>query len=364
MSGLQEHEHPLGRRHWIVLALSAMAGCGGGSSADGPGGTAGGTSATTPSGGSGGSPVTDTGGAPASDTGGTETAGAPGTGGTGSPGGSDPGTGGTGIFSHGSISAFGSVVLNGIHFDERGAEIRINGASSSPGALRLGMVAGVQGERYADGVSGKAESIEVWSIARGPVAAAGGGQFTVLGMKVQTKGSTFLEGVGSASAIAPGQWVTVWGLQADAEASAWVATRVAVGSPGGLVVATGMVSGSKDQRTLNGIRLTGGDAEELHSGRVTRVEGQWDAEAGTLEVKSDHVIDVRGENVAPSALVEIEGVVTSLLGHNRFTLGSVEVDASAVASDYARLRVGSKLEVYGTWQGQVLKATELEFEDH
>ena len=124
-----------------------------------------------------------------------------------------------------------------------------------------------------------------------------------------------------------------------------------------------MVSGSKDRRTLNGVLLTGGRAEDLHSGRVTRVEGPWDAGAGSLEVRSDHVIDVRGENVAPSALVEIEGVVTSLLGNNRFLLGSVEVDASAVASDYAKLKTGSKLEVYGTWQGQVLKATELEFED-
>jgi hypothetical protein len=153
------------------------------------------------------------------------------------------------------------------------------------------------------------------------------------------------------------------GLQADAQASAWVATRVAVGSPGGLVVATGMVSGSREQRLLNGLRLTGGDAEKLHSGRVTRVEGKWDAEASSLEVKSDHDVDVRGENVGSSALVEIEGVVTSLLGSNRFTLGSVEVDASADASNYAKLKVGSKLEVYGTWQGQVLKATELEFED-
>lgn len=375
MSGSPEHEqkqeHPLGRRHWIVLALSAMAGCGGGSSSDGLGGASGGTgggsgggaSGPPESGGSGGGQTPAAGGGGAADSGGTEVAGTPGTGGTGSPGGSAPGTGGTGIFSHGSISAFGSVVLNGIHFDERDARIRINGASSSPGALRLGMVAGVQGERYEDGVSGKAESIEVWSIARGPVSAAGGGQFTVLGMKIKTQGSTFLEGVGSAAAIAAGQWVTVWGLQADAQASAWVATRVAVGSSGGLVVATGMVSGSREQRLLNGIRLTGGDAEKLHSGRVTRVEGQWDAEAGSLEVKSDHDIDVRGENVGSSALVEIEGVVTSLLGGNRFTLGSVEVDANADASNYAKLKVGSKLEVYGTWQGQVLKATELEFED-
>jgi hypothetical protein len=362
MSKKNAAEHKLGRRHWIVMALSAMAGCGGGSGTTSNG--AGASDAGSSGGGSGNGSVTggDTTAGAGNTVGDTHVAGAPGTGGTGAPQGSSPGTGGTGIFSHGSISAFGSVVLNGIHFDEAGARIQVDGASSGRGDLRLGMVAGVQGERYADGLTGRADSIEVWSIARGPVTASRAGQFTVMGMTINTQGSTFWEGVGS-SGPSLGQWVAVWGLQADASASTWKATRVAVVSASNRVVATGMVSTSDGQYVLNGVELSGDDAERLHKGRVTRIEGKWEAGDSKVEVLSHHELDVRSENVSPSTLVEIEGVVTSLLGSNRFALGSVTVDASGLAPDYAKLKIGMKLEVYGTWQGQVLKATEFELED-
>ena len=363
MSAKNGPERKLGRRHWIVIALSAMAGCGGGSSGtapigDGPGNAGGSGSGS----GSGTAPGSNTTGGAGNTAGDTHVAGAPGTGGTGGPQGSAPGTGGTGIFSHGSISAFGSVVLNGIHFDETGARIQIDGAGSGRGDLRLGMVAGVQGERYADGLTGRADSIEVWSIARGPVTASRAGQFTVLGMTINTQGSTFWEGVGS-SGPAVGQWVAVWGLQADASASTWSATRVSVISASNRVVATGMVSRADERYVLNGVVLSGDDAKRLHNGRVTRIEGKWESGDSRIEVLSHHDLDVRAENVSPSTLVEIEGVVTSLLGNNRFLLGSVTVDASGLASDYAKLKIGMKLEVYGTWQSQVLKATEFELED-
>ena len=348
----------LGRRHWIVIALSALGGCGGGNSGQG-GSSISGSRGSSSSPGSG-STTTGSGGAAS---GGTEVAGLPGTGGTGAGAqGSLPGTGGTGIFSQGSISAFGSVVLNGIHFDERGARIQIDGASSGSGALRLGMVAGIQGERYADGMTGRADSIEVWSIARGMVSATGSGGFTVLGMRIQVKASTFLEGVGSASAIAVGQWVAVWGLQADASGSAWVATRVAVVSAGGTLVATGTVAGSKDHRTLNGIALIGDDAEKLTLGRLTRVQGYQEIGSTELKVQSHYDINVRAESTSSPGEVELEGLVTALQSNKRFLLGSVQVDGSALPN-YALVRVGAKLEVYGTWQGPVLKAREMEIED-
>lgn len=339
----------LPRRHWLVLALSALSGCGGGSS---------GAGSSDSSGGAGHWSGSETGADAA-----TQVAGAPGTGGTGSGAqGSLPGTGGTGIFSHGTISAFGSVVLNGIHFDETGAQIHIDGGSAGRGALRLGMVAGVQGERFADGLTGRADSIEVWSVAMGRVSASQAGQFTVLGMTIKTFAGTFWEGAGP-SGPAVGQWVSVWGLQGDAGASVWNATRVAVVSASNKVVATGMVSGTKDKPTLNGLLLTGSDAKKLHMGSVTRIEGELSGGASQVEVSSHHELDVRGENASSSSLVEIEGVVTSLLGGNRFLLGSVTVDASAIASQYATLKTGMKIEVYGIWQGQLLKATEIEQED-
>ncbi len=358
MNHLSEPDLRVSRRHWIALAIASLSGCGGGS----PGTTEITSGSGSGGGGNGfsGNPTTDAG----TDSAGADqqTAAAPGTGGTGSPG--APGTGGTGIYSQGSISAFGSVVLNGIHFDERAADITIDGGSAPSDRLRLGMVATVVGERYADGVSGRADSIEVWSIAQGEVSAVASGSFTVMGMHVQTRGSTFYEGVPSAAGMAVGQWVTVWGLQADAQGGNWIATRVSVGPAGESMVGSGFVVEHHDERRLNGILLSGDRADDLHTGRLVRVVGRWDTEDDALRVSGSHLIDVRGGSPAPAGVeVEIEGVVTALLPGSRLMLGSTEVDARAVPSVYAQLRPGMEIEIDGTWQGAVLMAREIEIED-
>jgi hypothetical protein len=349
MTGPQHHDRPIGRRHWIALAIAAMSGCGGGSDS---------AADAVPESAGQGAAGSDTTAASGSDAGSTHAGVSPGTGGTGAGAqGSLPGTGGTGIYSQGSISAFGSVVINAVHFDEREAEIRINGAEVPSSALRLGMVATIKGERYSDGVSGKAESIDVWSIAQGPITSVAAGRITVMGMAIQVKASTFLDGFG----MAVGQTVTVWGLQADAQATTWVATRIAA-SAAAERVGTGLVSASQP-RQLNGVILTGERAAGLPAGLVTRVAGRWTEASLSLEVQSSRALDVRGESVPASAEVELEGVVTAMLSGSRFQLGTVEVDASAVGASYAQLKTGLKVEVNGRWIGQVLKAIELELED-
>jgi Domain of unknown function (DUF5666) len=69
---------------------------------------------------------------------------------------------------------------------------------------------------------------------------------------------------------------------------------------------------------------------------------------------------------------ELGGLVTTKLSSTRFLLGNIEVDASTatfVASAATFLQgtvpitVGMRLEAYGTWQGQVLKATSIEIEN-
>src|SRR5512140_554586 len=164
---------PISRRSWLALTASALAGCGGGLALL-------------------------------------------------------PGTGGTGIFAQGAIAGFGSVIVNGTRFDDTGAAVHIDGAPATPLDLRLGMVAGVQGQRDAATALAFAKEIDVWSIAQGPVTQVQSGQFVVAGMTIQTRTSTVFDGIASASALAPGQAVTVWGLQAGSDGSHWIATRVAV----------------------------------------------------------------------------------------------------------------------------------------
>ncbi len=313
----QGHQGSLTRRHWIVLAASAVsAGCGGGSAT---------------------------------------TAGL-------------PGTGGTGLFAQGTISGFGSVIINAIRFDDSAATVTLDGQSASAADLRLGMVAAVQAERGADLTQGKASSIEVWSVAQGLVSAGqatpgASGQFTVSSMTVLTDANTIFDGISAALPLRSGQRVAVWGLQAGSDGRSWSATRVAVVSSA-IVVSSGLVSVAGGQRSVNGLSLTGTVAATLTAGDLVRVQGSLSLTDGSLAVLSVRYPATAAAG-AQQGEAEIEGLVTSTVSASRFSLGSVVVDASqAVWSPAgAQITQGARVQVDGIWQSGVLKASKVELED-
>jgi hypothetical protein len=270
-----------------------------------------------------------------------------------------PGTGGTGLFAQGTISGFGSVIVNGIRFDDTAATVQVDGVTATSQALRLGMVADVQGLRGADLTLGVANAIAVWSIAQGVVSQVQGGQFTVAGMLVQTDTATVFDGIGSVAALGNGSRVTVWGLQSGIDGSRWTATRVALAASTTLVV-TGIVSAAG---ILNGLALSGAAAASLGIGQLVRVQGQLALSGRSVNVESVKLRGLQSDSV-PQGEVEMEGLVTALLSGSRFVLGSVEVDASSasLSANYKALAVGQRVEVEGTWVGRVLKAGKLEME--
>jgi hypothetical protein len=264
-----------------------------------------------------------------------------------------PGTGGTGLFAQGTIIGFGSVIVNGIRFDDTAATVQIDGLAASAQDLRLGMVADVQGLRGADLTLGVANVIDVWSIAQGVVSQVQGGQFRVAGMLVQADAATVFDGIGSVAALANGLRVAVWGLQSGADGSRWTATRVAVVATTSLV-STGIVSAAG---TLNGFALSGQKAVSLASGQLVRVQGTLSSSGSSVQVDSFKLLGSHSGSL-PQGDVEIEGLVTAFLSGSRFMLGSVEVDASraSLAASYKALSIGQRIEVEGNWQGRVLKA--------
>lgn len=319
MSRHNNFDSHLTRRSWIVLATAALSGCGGGS--------------------------------------GVSTA-------------SSPGTGGTGIYAQGSISGFGSVIVNGIKFDDTAAIVQLDGRPSNSLGLRLGMVASVQGERGVDVTLGTASSIEVWSIAQGMVTLGGAtpgmvGQFKVAGMTVQTDLSTMFNGISATVPLSTGQRVTVWGLQAGAEGSHWRATRVAVvPATNTTVVSIGLISVENSQRSLNGLLLTGSALGSLAEGQLARVEGTLSLDGLSIAVTSSRLMSP-GSGTQAQGVVEIEGLVTTVLSGSRFMLGNIEVDASRASYSPSTQLIspGARIEVYGTWEAGVLKAANVEFED-
>lgn len=313
-------KNALSRRAWLILTGGALSGCGGGGS----------------------SLLTNF----------------PGTGGTGAP-----------LFAQGSISGFGSVIINGIKFDDSKASamgnVRIDGLVATSTDLRLGMVAGVQGERNASDASlGVANAIEVWSIAQGQISSVTASSFDLMGMVIQTDTNTSLEGVDAASALTVGQSVMVWGLQAGSDGTLWNATRVLVTNSSTQRVITGFVKESHDDLTLNGWQLSGPAAKTLEDDHLVRVEGVMGA-GKSLSLTSTKVMSSGFEEHAAGS-IEIEGVVTSLLGASQFMMGNIKIDASsaAMAAKVSQLAVGGRLEVYGNWVSGVLVVSNIKLESH
>ncbi len=109
---------------------------------------------------------------------------------------STAGIGGSGITSSGTITGFGSVIVNGVKFETTNASFDIEGISGSQNQLAIGMVVEVNGTINADGVTGTANSIIFDDELQGPVAvfvpATDGltATFTVLGIPVKIDSKT------------------------------------------------------------------------------------------------------------------------------------------------------------------------------
>ena len=123
-------------------------------------------------------------------------------GGIGSNGG---GVGGSGISkpitSKGTITAFGSVFVNGVEFETTGSAITSDDNPGTDDDLDLGMVVTVTGTINEDGTSGTAESIEFEDNLEGPIAGDDdvAKTITVLGQTVVWDSSTICENSSSAS---------------------------------------------------------------------------------------------------------------------------------------------------------------------
>ena len=155
-----------------------------------------------------------------------------------------------------------------------------------------------------------------------------------------------------ASALVPGLTVRVWGLQASADGSRWIATRVAVVNAT-TVVSTGIVTSSGSRRYVNGLQITGQAAAGLTAGQLVRVQGTLSPSGDSLEVDSVKLLGAESDLVQQGE-AEIEGLVTAVVSATRFTLGTVEVDASQATFSPASASIapGVRLEVEGIWQGR------------
>ena len=283
------------------------------------------------------------------------------------------GAGGTGSplsFSQGPITGFGSIIVNGVHFDDSGASVVDDdgNALSNTQSLRLGTVVDVQGGVVTDDATA-ATAIHVHVDLVGPVTGAydaGTGRLAVLGQAVRVVSVTALDGFsGGAAAIPVGSVVAVSSLY-DKATGVYVATRIDP-APGAVRFA---IRGAPTAVDTTAHTFTIGSAVFGYGSLAPPASF---AVGQTLRAVLATAQDNQGRWVVTAfgqalrALPDgrrggLRGVVDSVTDATHFVVDGVSVDAGAASVTPAgsTIAVQSRVEVHGTVVGGVLVATSVQ----
>lgn len=286
-------------------------------------------------------------------------------------GGSDvvsPGSGGTGEVTTtavGPIAGFGSVIVNGVRYDDSLASVaNERGDSLARDDLRLGMMVAVQGSSSQSG-TGQASSITVFSEIKGVISTLTADGFVVNGTAVRRVTSTLIDG---AANLAVGDFVEVYGVY-DATNNAVIATRIEKKSADDFKLRGRVSSWNPGTSTFTlgttpvsyaGTSLPAGFAE----GVSVRAYATGGPSADVWPVADIRLVD--DQSRLSGQRIEIKGVVTAYTSIADFVLGDIPVDGSgATVRDgiAADVRQGAWLEVEGSLIEGRLIATDIEIED-
>ena len=290
-------------------------------------------------------------------------------------GGSDSGVGagGTGSplsFSQGPITGFGSIIVNGVHFDDSGASVVDDdgNALSNTQSLHLGTVVDVQGGVVTDGAA-PASAIHVHVDLVGPVTAAWDattGRLGVLGQPVRVLAITVLDGFsGGAAAVPVGSVVAVSSLY-DKATGVYVATRIDPAPSASRFAIRGTptaVDTAAHTFTIGTEVFSYGSLAPpatLAAGQLLRA-----VLATSVDSHGRWVVSAFGQampTLPDGRRGGLDGVVDSATDATHFVVNGVSVDASGatVTPAGSAIAVKSRVEVRGTVVAGVLVASSVE----
>lgn len=280
----------------------------------------------------------------------------------------------------GSISGFGSVIVNGVRFDTVGAStLDDDGAEVRLEDLRIGMLVTVKGSADDSTGKGTATQLLLSHGTTGPVTNVStvAGTFDVVEQPVQTDTSTvYVDIPGGLTDLANGtpSVVEVHGvLQSNGTLLAtvienktgFVGVRL-VGRMASLDTAakTFVVGGLTVNYAAVSPAPTG-----LGNGKRVKIKTTATPAGNLLTLVSDSTVKVNsgaayGETVAANTYLKLEGVVETLPDSNGLlTVSGTPVNVSSATGKAIITTVGQLIEVKGTWDGSVLQATKVEAED-
>lgn len=291
------------------------------------------------------------------------------------------GTGGTGSFAVGSIGAFGSIIVNGVRFEDETAQVfDADGQTRTRADLKLGMVVEVLATELVPGDSSpqrtaQAEVIRYASEVLGPVELVDltHRRLTVLGQRVDVPEGAVIDVNGELRTLEtadfePGQVVQVYGYLNVLGNGRYTATRIErVAAP----VAAYQVRGTVRDLDAPNQRFRLGNLWVQAGGHIGRfVEGQWvrvrlapaSVGPGTYALED---ASSAARNLPARDGVEVEGLITSFSTARQFQVEGLPVEAhlARVEGDPARLGLGVRVEVEGFIRNGVLVATAIHIRD-
>ena len=300
------------------------------------------------------------------------------------------GSGGTGSYTSGSISGFGSIIVNGIHYDESaasaaGAIQNEDGIVGNSASLKLGMVVNIIGSAVNTSSippSAKATSVSFSSELVGSVESINltSKTFVVLGRTVAITGSSFFDDslAGGLAALKVSDVVEVYGFY-DPASNTVSATRIERSGAADLKL-SGTVSNlnaasqsfSIGSRTVSFANIPpASQVPALSNGQLVRVKATGTlTPTGLLNATRIAVQGLGGSGSSGGGSsgaggigagdrddASVEGVVNAFTSAGAFSVNGVVVDArNAVVSGGAAIALGVRVEVVGSTIGNVLVA--------
>jgi hypothetical protein len=279
------------------------------------------------------------------------------------------------VVARGPVSALGTLVVNGVRYDDRTAAVRINSRERLLDDLKLGMVVEIEAERNDATQASVARSVRASSFAEGRVDAIDlvARTISVMGITVAVPATTVFEGwtgLGDAS-FRIGELVEVHGL-ANGPTGA-VATRIekkaasAVGTED--LALTGVLSQLNTvqktfmlSRTIvaySNARIENVGAG-LADGMTVRVEG---VPSGTGVIAASEINGAQRTAISLEGYrIEEEGYVSDFIAPFGFKVNGMSVDA-ANAVILGTLANNVRVEVRGVMRNGVLVASRVEQDD-
>ncbi|PKO44389.1 MAG: hypothetical protein CVU30_04950 [Betaproteobacteria bacterium HGW-Betaproteobacteria-3] len=275
--------------------------------------------------------------------------------------------------SAGPITGFGSVIVNGVRFNDDNASVTDDDGADLRGKLKLGMFATVKGSQD-DGISGTASSVVVGGELQGPIEGTpdlGAKTFVVLGQTVEVTGSTIFDAslTNGFASLTTATVVEVHGVLNPASNRLQATFIEKKTNPSSFKI-QGLVktlnAGSKTF-SIGGIRINYSSTQDV---RVTlandvlvrvRLQPQTPAPSEWVATR----IRAPESNTEDRDEAEVEGTITSFTNTATFSVNGIAVDASGASfpKGSTGIAVGTRVEVKGSIRSSVLVATRVKLED-